>query len=398
MTRDLQLSRRSTDTSNRSPLTSPQPSPTVCGSDVGDNHAPDSHMGNTAPVQIQVPKDPLPGWPMVTKLITDVPDFEAFPSFRALNIKSLLYYQAELDDIQRRLHKLEYEDNILGERLGLEDAREWGKRADYIMACEYEDQAHRKQWELIQRMRKYAQINALPKADPDNVEGFRTWLKLDSKYCVSGAGAHSWGTLNKDPRNTKLHPKQFFSLLFTLFWPRKVPDDGLDLIVPRKGEKVDGLTRWVANEFVPFWQSLKNSLRWEKSPCQCLPHFFTRKGNISEKEKSKGHISRIFFSATSCFRRKPSGLTEQKSKKGAGSLSQGLNIYTQSKMLRFTSSVATVLACLLPTVAIAVLANLSSIKEILGVIAAFTAIFAVGLMWLTDGTTSRVEIFTATAA
>jgi hypothetical protein len=167
MTRDLQLSRRSTemtreqplprrsiDTSNRSPLTSTQPSPTVCGSDVGDNHAPDSHMGNTAPVEIEVPKDPLPGWPMVTKLITDVPDFEAFPTFKALNIKSLLYYQAELDDIQRRLHKLEYEDNILGERRGLEDAQVWGERADYIMACEYEDPAHRKQWDLIQRMRK----------------------------------------------------------------------------------------------------------------------------------------------------------------------------------------------------------------------------------------------------
>jgi hypothetical protein len=36
--------------------------------------------------------------------------------------------------------------------------------------------------------------------------------------------------------------------------------------------------------------------------------------------------------------------------------------------------------------------------ELLGFIALFTAIFAIGLMVLTDSGTSRTEIFTATAA
>lgn len=76
----------------------------------------------------------------------------------------------------------------------------------------------------------------------------------------------------------------------------------------------------------------------------------------------------------------------------------GLTVYSEARMLRFTSAVATIIACLLPTVAIAVLSSLQSTGELLGVIAAFTTIFAMGLMFLTDAATSRVQIFTATAA
>jgi hypothetical protein len=67
-------------------------------------------------------------------------------------------------------------------------------------------------------------------------------------------------------------------------------------------------------------------------------------------------------------------------------------------MLQFTSAVATVIACVLPTVAIAILSKMHSMPEILGFIGLFTTLFAVGLMLLTDAGTSRVEIFTATAA
>jgi hypothetical protein len=75
-----------------------------------------------------------------------------------------------------------------------------------------------------------------------------------------------------------------------------------------------------------------------------------------------------------------------------------LNTYREGPMLRFTSFVATIIACLLPTVAIAVLAQLHTTAELLGIIAVFTAVFAAGLMLLVDSGTSRVEIFTATAA
>ena len=55
-------------------------------------------------------KNPINGWPTLAKLITDNPGFEAFPSFKDLNIKMLLYYQAELDDLRTKLDAQELKD------------------------------------------------------------------------------------------------------------------------------------------------------------------------------------------------------------------------------------------------------------------------------------------------
>jgi hypothetical protein len=43
------------------------------------------------------------------------PDVAAFPRFRDLNVKSLLYYQCQLTILRSKLHKLEYEDAAAGE-------------------------------------------------------------------------------------------------------------------------------------------------------------------------------------------------------------------------------------------------------------------------------------------
>jgi len=66
-------------------------------------------------------------------------------------------------------------------------------------------------------------------------------------------------------------------------------------------------------------------------------------------------------------------------------------------MTLFTSSVATLVACVLPIAAITVLSKLQSNSKTLGIMALFTVVFAGGLMYLAGGA-SRVEIFTATAA
>jgi uncharacterized Tic20 family protein len=67
-------------------------------------------------------------------------------------------------------------------------------------------------------------------------------------------------------------------------------------------------------------------------------------------------------------------------------------------MHAFTSFVTTIVACLLPTAAIAILATIHSEAKIIGFIGLFTAIFAMGLMGLANSGTSRTDIFTATAA
>jgi len=79
------------------------------------------------------------------------------------------------------------------------------------------------------------------------------------------------------------------------------------------------------------------------------------------------------------------------------SVTDYLSVYSANWILRITSLITTVVACLLPTVAIVILARVQSMGLILGCIAIFTALFAVGLVLLSSSS-SRVDIFTATAA
>jgi len=65
--------------------------------------------------------------------------------------------------------------------------------------------------------------------------------------------------------------------------------------------------------------------------------------------------------------------------------------------VRFTSGVVTIVASMLPTMAIAILTTADTLRDKLLYIGGFTALFAIGLMILTSET-SRVQIFTATAA
>jgi len=240
-------------------------------------------------------------------------------------------------------------------------------------------------------------------------------LKRIGKYCVEGPGAHTWGNIPDAIPDTKSLGIQFVNLLRSIFWSRrKYNPDIPHLIVPRRGHKVDGLTLWVANEFVPFWQSLKNFCRKSKSKFMKRTNKNDEEKQIGQpkigaedsEEKNGGNTSASPSLRTNRWRmwklsktwKSKESNPESESDESKGPKRNSLNKYSHHRILLFTSSVATVLACLLPTVAIAVLSSLKSTGELLGVIAAFTAIFAIGLMALTDASTSRVEIFTATAA
>jgi hypothetical protein len=50
------------------------------------------------------------GWPTLTKVIEQESSLEAFATFTDLNIKSLLYYQAELIYLRKELHRVEWKD------------------------------------------------------------------------------------------------------------------------------------------------------------------------------------------------------------------------------------------------------------------------------------------------
>ena len=138
--------RRATNLSASSTIVDPDSSPhTPHISDANSNEhhettgpAPSNINGNSASAN-QLPKDPIQGWPQVALLMAKNPDFAAFSRFKELNIKSLLYYQAQLALLKERLHELEYKDATREEN--------WPMFADSLVRSDSE------QFETVKKMR-----------------------------------------------------------------------------------------------------------------------------------------------------------------------------------------------------------------------------------------------------
>jgi len=183
----------------------------------------------------------------------------------------------------------------------------------------------------------------------------------------------TWGdiyeTNDREPSSLK---RQFFHMLWRLVWPKSPSSEteGLDLVATRPQRKIDGFTRWVANDFVPFHNSITKRRRKRK--------------NTTIKDPEKAHQHQ--------FRKKPNVDAKKKLQQ------ETLVTYSENSMLKFTSSVSTVVACLLPTIAITVLSKVDGLNNLLLCLAGFATVFSIGLIFLTNSSTSRVEIFTATAA
>jgi len=52
------------------------------------------------------------GWPHLAKIMSDVPEFAAFSRFRELNVRNLLYYQAELKVLEEQICIHEEQRNL----------------------------------------------------------------------------------------------------------------------------------------------------------------------------------------------------------------------------------------------------------------------------------------------
>jgi Family of unknown function (DUF6594) len=191
----------------------------------------------------------------------------------------------------------------------------------------------------------------------------------------------------KDPAPTSLK-SQTWHFIRSFLWPVKKEKLEVDLIVPRSRSREDHLARWVANEFVPLWQCLKDERR---SKANILTQNITKTSlwQWFQKQRWSGVEASVDLEKAK---------TPETNSTTAESETRTINRYSGKRIVRFTAFVSTVAACLLPTVAIAVLAQLNTTAQLLGVIAVFTAVFAAGLMMLVEAGTSRVEIFAATAA
>ena len=199
--------------------------------------------------------------------------------------------------------------------------------------------------------------------------------------CIGGMGSEAWGNLYKPQEARKSLPQRTLLLLRSIFWPRKTPPNKLDLVSARPHQKVDGLTRWVAYEWIPFYQAWLNDRMKAKSE--------DPEKKTQGKQNDNGQSSVSF---------RTQEISSDRRKIVSNDLKKGIAVYSERTMLKFTSSVATVVACILPTLAIGVLATAHGTMHALLYIGGFTALFAIGLMFLTNAETTRVEVFTATAA
>jgi hypothetical protein len=80
-------------------------------------------VGSVANVEDDLTQ-PARGYPKIARKMAEFSDFATFRRFRTLNMKNLLYFQAELASMELELHQAEIADNRLGgveKRKGLID-------------------------------------------------------------------------------------------------------------------------------------------------------------------------------------------------------------------------------------------------------------------------------------
>ena len=235
------------------------------------------------------------------------------------------------------------------------------------------------------------------------------WLRHEhgGNFSIRGGGEqNTWGNLYKDPDANKPPLwKQFWILLWTFIWAQPQSSDDLDLVVTSSSGRIDGFTRWVAHYLIPFYEELrlyrekrkgdkqknqaKSDVEKDAKNTYCIP-FYGELNRYQEKRKEDKAKTRTRSKSAPIPR--PEKWVKRVKKE------ETIKTWSDNGMLKFTSVVSTVIACLLPVVAIAVLSQVKGNRNLLLCLASFVVIFAVGLIFLTSGTSSRVEIFTATSA
>lgn len=346
----------------------------------------------------------VPGWPALARRIANKPAFLAFPAFTDLNVKSLLYYKAELISLRKKLHEEEYNDRFNGEG----PQTSFAENLDFLIGCGRLRKEKPKQWELIEEIRtildkyntaliQFSQVSAFPDADSCNVK----CLKNCAKTCndgsgLTGSGSQIWGGLGKDTEKEKPSWQLFLRLFVGLFKSQEEKRATVNqefqehLIVPRQESKPDGLTLWVVHSFIPLfhyvwgkcgrptWGNLWRQLQGRLCSCRlpkCYQGTTEKRGSIASSTGTPGSDG--------------SNVPDVEEK--------NLTSYSASWILRVTSILTTIVACLLPVIAIVILSRVHTMGMILGLIALFNTVFAFGLV-LISSTSSRVDIFTATAA
>ncbi|KAK5656089.1 hypothetical protein OQA88_5228 [Cercophora sp. LCS_1] len=327
------------------------------------------------------------GWPLVARLMEKQPELEAFGRFRELNIKNLLYYQVELDFLRTTLEDEEVRDARASrgdpDKEFYRDANVMMDRDQITMKLEDPKSA---QWATVLELRRclrdyneallqYAQVSALPDANRRDVGELVNWIRMPDRgnFSIGSYGSQVWGDLFSDAKGDPSFGELFSQareglLSLIMFWRHRPPRTRSDLVAPRPGLKIDALAGWIAYALIPW-----------------LSSFATR---VAETAGSVRAFSKRTSDAEAGPRTRPKRPLDD------------IIPIPVAAVNKVTSLIATVVACVLPTVAIGVLttttATDSTVHKLLW-IGSFTILFALGLTTFTNEV-SRVQIFMAAAA
>jgi hypothetical protein len=247
---------------------------------------------------------------------------------------------------------------------------------------------------------QFSQISRLPDPESFNTRTLKQWL-LDAAWRnIRGPGSASWGDISQDyERKPDSLLSQILGLFGSLIFLQKDSKEhkyGLVVIDPL-GSKIDPFTNWLFSRFLPVWQRLRDL--WKQG-------FWS--GKKDEKALPTHSLSPRRYTIRNLWKRekseKPGRRRSVFSQREADPIDGDLEAQKRfkpppliSSLAKWISSFATLLTCLLPAIAITILAQLEHLKDLLLCLIGFTALFAMAIPYLSTDKRSNMEIFQASA-
>ncbi|KAH7064965.1 hypothetical protein B0J12DRAFT_20065 [Macrophomina phaseolina] len=307
-----------------------------------------------------------PGYPVLARKMGEMPEVAIFRRFGALNAQNLLYMQAELVCLEKRLHKLQAKDAAAPE-----------PRASYatnwFWLSNSEDQGEGdddEQWELVkiirEKLKEYSKCSTL----------FRVCLRLRT----SASGFWGWELLIGLRSHADSEARRPDGMLIQQMKLVSVePPGSWDLRHIQNYLVSEDMDNGVlAGTDAGVWGSEEHD--YDKGSSDLLP-------------LASRHNEDIFSSwVTDTVSEKLIRLKQKR----RPARKRKLDDFADKKMLRFTFVVSSVLASVLPILSIAILYCVKSLKARLGLIAVFNALLSFALAWFT--TAKRAEVFAVSVA
>lgn len=109
---------------------------------------------------------------------------------------------------------------------------------------------------------QHVQVSALPEPDNCNVESLRAWISRPDcgNFCIAGRGSEAWGDLYERPDDPDPFSKRIKRLLLSIFWVHDSPPKKPDLVATHPHRNIDGFTRWIEDEWIPFYHGCRTSM------------------------------------------------------------------------------------------------------------------------------------------